>query len=81
VCSEDYESGLILLGEEGSYIPDKNADVEAKLMVYCNCTIFISESIVTAVIISADWWDCMPKKLPPSIIAHVDRGVTRYERE
>jgi len=39
VCSQGLGSYPILLGEEGSYIPDRDAGVETELMGCCNCMI------------------------------------------
>ena len=81
MCSEDSGSDPLLLGEERSYIPDKDAGIEAKLSGCVTARSSRAEFVVTAVIIGIGWWNCMSRNLPLSITARINRDITHYERE
>jgi len=53
--------------------------VEAELTGYLITQSICVEFVVTVVIISASWRDCMSRNQPLSITARADKDITRYE--
>jgi len=69
----------LLLGEEGEYIPDMNAGVEAELEDCCNCTICMCWILCNGRDHLPIGWDRTQRNLPLSVTAHADKGIAHYE--
>ena len=55
VCSENKGSDPFLLGEEGSHIPDKDADMETESRVAITARSSCAGFLVMAMIAGASW--------------------------
>ena len=69
VCVLRIREEIPLLGEEESYISDQDVGRGGRTR---------TEFVIMALIIGADWWDCI-LNMSLCIIARADRGVTCYE--